>query len=111
MLEINLNKIVKSYGFDKILNEFDLDITSGERVALIGANGCGKTTLLKLIAGEEKASSGTMAICKGAKIGLLTQTPPKVSDDYTVRQVLIRCLEEIYTIEQKLFELEEMMTI
>ena len=110
MLEINLSKAAKSYGFNKVLDEFDLDVTSGERVALIGPNGCGKTTLLKIIAGIEKASSGAVSIRKGASIGLLTQTPPEVDDNCTVRQVLTRDLGKIYEIEQKILEIEEKLS-
>ncbi len=110
MLEINISKAKKSYGFKKVLDEFDLDITSGERVALIGPNGCGKTTLLKLIAGMEKTSSGIVATRKDASIGLLTQTPPNVDDNCTVRQVLTRDLGKIYLLEQKIAELENKMS-
>lgn len=110
MLEINLSKAVKSYGFNKVLDEFDFDVTTGERVALIGPNGCGKTTLFKLIAGIEKASSGTVATRKEATIGLLTQTPPVVDDNCTVKQVLTRDLNKIYEIEGRLVELENKMS-
>ncbi len=110
MLEINLSKAVKSYGFNKVLDEFDFDVTTGERVALIGPNGCGKTTLFKLIAGIEKASSGTVATRKEATIGLLTQTPPVVDDNCTVKQVLTRDLNKIYEIESRLVELENKMS-
>lgn len=110
MLEINLSKAVKSYGFNKVLDGFDFDVTTGERVALIGPNGCGKTTLFKLIAGIEKASSGTVATRKEATIGLLTQTPPVVDDSCTVKQVLTRDLSKVYEIESRLVELENKLS-
>ena len=47
MLEISLSKIVKKYGFKRVLDKFSLDILKGEKIALIGANGVGKSTLLK----------------------------------------------------------------
>ena len=48
MIDINLSKVNKSYGFDKILNNIDLTVQKGEKVALIGPNGSGKSTILKI---------------------------------------------------------------
>ena len=110
MLEINISKAIKSYGFNKVLDEFDFDVTTGERVALIGSNGCGKTTLFKIIAGIEKVSSGTVSTRKGATIGFLTQNPPEVEDICTVNEVLTRNISEVYDIEKKLEEVENKMS-
>ena len=68
MIDINLNNVNKSYGFDKILNNINLNINKGEKVALIGSNGCGKSTLLKIIAGKETINSGEVSIKKGATL-------------------------------------------
>ena len=75
MIDINLNNVNKSYGFDKILNNINLNINKGEKVALIGSNGCGKSTLLKIIAGKETINSGDVSIRKGVSIGYLSQIP------------------------------------
>ena len=50
MIEIKLNKIKKNYGLKNILDGFNLELKTGERVALIGQNGSGKSTVLKIIA-------------------------------------------------------------
>ena len=42
MIDINLNNVCKSYGFDRVLNNINLNIDKGEKVALIGSNGCAK---------------------------------------------------------------------
>ena len=67
MIEISLNKINKSYGFNPILKDFSFEIKSGERIALIGPNGCGKTTTLRIIMGED-IDSGSINIRKSAII-------------------------------------------
>ena len=74
MLEIVLNKISKNYGNKKILKNINFEIKTNEKVALIGQNGCGKTTLFKLITKIENPDSGTITIRKGAKIGLLARS-------------------------------------
>ena len=84
MIELNINKVVKNYGFKNVLNEFDLELKTRERVALIGPNGSGKTTLFKIITGEESINSGTVSIRKDATIGTLSQMPMVYSDDTKV---------------------------
>ncbi len=109
MLEVSLNKVIKNYGFKQILDEFNLEVMTGERIALIGSNGCGKTTLFKLITGNCKANDGIISIRKGATIGLLDQIPTKVADDCQVRKILISGLQEVYAIEEKMREIETKM--
>ncbi|MGI6324531.1 MAG: ribosomal protection-like ABC-F family protein [Bacilli bacterium] len=109
MIEINLNNIVKSFGFKNVLNGFNFEAKTGERIALIGPNGCGKTTIFKIIAGLENINSGAINIRKGATIGLLSQILPKVEDEITVRDILQKNMEEIFILENKMHELEEQM--
>ena len=73
MIDISLNKITMNYGFKDILKNISLDINKGEIVSIIGSNGCGKTTLLNIISGDEIPTSGTISRRKGIKIGYLNQ--------------------------------------
>lgn len=107
MIEISINNAEKSFGFKKILDGFTLEATTGERIALIGPNGCGKTTLFKIIAGEENLDKGMVSTRKGASIGLLSQMPPKVTDEVTVKDILLRSFKNIFELEKKLREYEE----
>lgn len=107
MLEISVNNAHKNFGFKKILDGFDLEATTGERIALIGPNGCGKTTLFKIISGEEKLDQGLVSIRKNASIGLLSQIPPKVTDEVTVRDILLKTFNKVFEIEKQLREYEE----
>lgn len=106
MTEININNLVKSFGFRNVLNGFNIDINSGERVALIGANGSGKTTVFKIIAGIENPTSGSVSIRKGATIGLLSQVSPEVNNSITVKMLLTECFKNIYEIEDQMHKLE-----
>ena len=78
MIDINLSKVNKSYGFDKVLNNIDLTINKGEKIALIGTNGSGKSTILKIVGGIENINSGEVSIRKGAVIGYLSQIPGEI---------------------------------
>ncbi|MBQ3297707.1 MAG: ABC-F family ATP-binding cassette domain-containing protein [Bacilli bacterium] len=109
MIEVSVNNAVKTFGFKNVLDGFDLEATTGEKIALIGPNGCGKTTLLKVIAGEENIDKGMLATRNGATIGMLSQIPPKVSDKTTVKDMLLKSFKEVFEVEKKMREYEEKM--
>jgi multiple sugar transport system ATP-binding protein len=62
MAELLIRDIFKNFGSVEVLKGINLDVNSGEFVALVGPSGCGKSTLLAIIAGLEKATSGNIAI-------------------------------------------------
>lgn len=110
MIEISLNKINKSYGFNNVLNNLSFDVKTNERVALIGSNGCGKTTTLKIIMGIESYDSGNISIRKESKIGYLTQIPPKEDDNVSARSVYLRGVQELINLENKINDFVENMS-
>jgi len=110
MIEIELNNIKKNYGLKNILNGFNLELKTGEKVALIGQNGSGKSTILRLISKQENVDSGTINIRKGAKIGILNQIYENEKEDILVKDFLYRSFEEILKLQKKLNELEEQMS-
>lgn len=110
MIELSLNKVVKSFGFKRVLDEFDLELKTGERVALIGPNGSGKTTIFKMITGEESPTSGMISVRKGATLGMLSQIPKIYSDDVTVLDVLKSGKQQVYDIEKRLRDMESRLS-
>ncbi len=70
---IKLENVSKSYGKQQVLSGFSLDIKKGERVAIMGRSGAGKTTLINLILGLIKPDSGTVTISKDAVFGTVFQ--------------------------------------
>ena len=66
MALLQLKSVSLHYGRDHLLDGADLSIEPGERVALLGRNGCGKTSLMRLIAGEEGASAREVIRASGA---------------------------------------------
>lgn len=111
MIEIELNNIKKNYGLKNILDGFCLEVKQGEKIAIIGKNGSGKSSLLKIIAKQENVDNGKINIRNGAKIGLLNQIYKNEKEDILVRDFLYRSFEEIFSIEKKLRNLEEELSI
>ncbi|MGE5196483.1 MAG: ABC-F family ATP-binding cassette domain-containing protein [Anaerolineae bacterium] len=72
---LSLKQLNFSYRTDlKLIEAIDLDIEKGDRIALIGKNGCGKTTLLRLLSGEIKAQGGQRIVSDHVAIGYFGQT-------------------------------------
>ena len=111
MMDISIVNAKKNYGFKNVLDGFALDVTSGEKIGLIGPNGCGKTTLFKLITKEEGLDRGSISIRKGANVRLLSQMPPVVDDECTVRDILTRDFKDVFEIEAHMKELEKQMAV
>lgn len=110
MIDISLHKITKNYGFGDILKDISLDINKGEKIALIGENGCGKTTILKMVNAIEKPTSGTISIRKNASIGYLSQIPDQKDNNLKVKDLLYKSIDNILSMEQALKNYEEKMS-
>ena len=111
MIEISLNNIKKSFGFKNVLDGFNLEANTGERIALIGNNGCGKSTVFNIIAGIENISDGVVSIRKGATIGFLNQIVPNTENNITVENMFYDCFQEIFSVEKRMRTLENKMAL
>lgn len=79
MTLLRLEQLQLAYGTQVLLDHADLTVEKGERLALVGRNGTGKSTLLKLVAGDIKPDDGTIWRAPGLKIGVLSQELPESS--------------------------------
>src|SRR5690625_4998145 len=77
---ITLDKASLSYGLQVLLDNVDLNIERGQRVCLIGRNGTGKSTLLKVLAGEVDLDSGSISRDPGIRLARLEQDLPEADD-------------------------------
>jgi ATPase subunit of ABC transporter with duplicated ATPase domains len=111
MIEIGMNRVTKNYGFKNVLSGCSFTVFTGERAAIVGHNGTGKTTILKIIAGQEREDAGMVNVRRGATIGYLEQIPSLLPADASVRGVLTSSFENIREVEARLRSLEGDMAL
>ncbi|EOC99661.1 ribosomal protection-like ABC-F family protein [Caldisalinibacter kiritimatiensis] len=109
MIEFNLNSIQKYYGANKVLDDINFEVNTGEKIGIVGVNGTGKTTIFKIISGREGYDGGILSIKKGSVIGYIDQIPdyPK---SYSVMDVLKTAFKELFSIKKEMQNLEEKMS-
>ncbi len=106
---ISLQAITLSYGLPPLLDGVDLSIERGERICLIGRNGTGKSTLLKVISGEVPADGGERRVPQGVVIARLTQELPKEAEG-CVFDVVAGGLGTLGALIQEWFDLSHHLT-
>lgn len=109
MIELGIEKLGKAFGATTIFENLDLDIYSKDRVGVVGANGVGKSTLLKMICGLENVTKGNIHKRKGLKIGYLEQIPD-YDDELLLIDVLKLPFSEFYATEKEIEYLRMQMT-
>ncbi len=88
MIDISVNALVKSFEIGKnVLDGLSFSVNTGERVGILGHNGCGKTTLFRILVGEIDRDEGEISIAPGKRLGLISQIPVYPAD-WTVEDVL-----------------------
>jgi ATP-binding cassette subfamily F protein uup len=107
---ITLRNIQLSYGGPLLLDHLDLSIEAGERICLIGRNGEGKSTLMKLIADEVRADDGEREVQQGAVIRRLTQDVPTDTSG-SVFEVVASGLGELGTLVKNYHEVSHQLAI
>jgi ATP-binding cassette subfamily F protein 3 len=90
---IAINNLTFEIGARALYDEANWHIKPGEKIGLIGANGTGKTTLLKMIVGEYKPTSGTISMAKDLTMGYLNQDLLSYSSDKTILHVAMEAFE------------------
>jgi ATP-binding cassette, subfamily F, member 3 len=103
-----LQDLKKILGAQEILHGVSLRIDHGEKVGCVGRNGEGKTTLLRMIEGEETPDTGSVLLAKGARIGYVSQRP-QFEAGITPRQYVESGLDEVHAVEKELERLGEEM--
>ena len=109
MVDISVKNVKKFFVIgENLLEDLSFDIQEGERVAILGRNGCGKTTLFKILTGEMDYDGGEVYVNPNKKLGLISQIP-RFPAGYTVEDVLRSAFTELTSAKRKMEALEQAM--
>ena len=109
MVDISVKNVNKFFVIgENLLEDLSFDIQEGERVAILGRNGCGKTTLFKILTGEMDYDGGEVYVNPNKKLGLISQIP-RFPAGYTVEDVLRSAFTELTSAKRKMEALEQAM--
>ena len=109
MVDISVKNLNKFFVIgENLLQDLSFEIEEGERVAILGRNGCGKTTLFKIITGEMDYDGGEVYVNPNKKLGMISQIP-HFPLGYTVENVLRSAFREILAAKKKMEALESQM--
>ena len=105
MIDVSVRSLVKSFELGKnILDGLSFTVTAGERVGILGHNGCGKTTLFRILVGELRPDEGEVMIAPSKRLGLISQIPV-YPEGWTTEQVLKDAHRHLYQIAERMEEL------
>lgn len=98
---ISVEDISIQFSGEYLFHSVSFKINPSDKIGIVGPNGCGKTTLLRILAGEMEPESGSINFQKGIKIGYLPQDYiSEVSDEYL--------FDEVYKANQEIYKLENL---
>lgn len=107
---VNFSKVSKDYGGNPVFRDIDLELLEGERIGLVGENGGGKSTLLKLIAGLDTPTAGLISRRRNLTIGYLAQEVDPEQSHQTIYEVVSEKSGELGALSARLAELEAEMS-
>ena len=109
MIDIAISGLVKEFEVGKkILDGLTFQVDSGERVGLLGKNGCGKTTLLRILTGQLDWDEGEVVLAPDKRVGLISQIPVNPAG-YTVEDVLDTAFRPLREMEEEMEQLAARM--
>lgn len=108
MIILSAQHIAKSFGVNAVLRDVSLTVQQGDRIGLVGVNGCGKSTLMRILAGLDAQDDGEISLVRGLRVGYLAQQNMVTSGE-TVWNELQKVYEQVFAMEKKLRELEDEM--
>ena len=109
MIDISVSGLVKEFEVGKkILDGLTFQVDAGERVGLLGPNGCGKTTFLRILTGEVYPDEGDIVVAPNKRMGLISQIPVFPAD-YTVENVLDSAFAPLQAMEEEMTTLFQRM--
>ncbi|MCR5655576.1 MAG: ABC-F family ATP-binding cassette domain-containing protein [Lachnospiraceae bacterium] len=104
---LSAHALKKSFREEVLFEHAGFHIEEKEKAAIVGPNGCGKTTLVRMLMGLEEADEGTITFSKDASVGYLAQHQEDLSADRTIYEELLTTKEHIISMQNELRSLEQ----
>ena len=105
---ISIDGLTVEFGVKPLFKDVSFVINERDRIALVGKNGAGKSTMLKILCGLQKPTSGAVSVPNDLTIGYLPQVM-KLSDDTTVKEETRKAFADKTKMEEKLKKMEQEM--
>lgn len=105
MISLQVTDLSKSFGINEVLKNITFSLQTGDRAGIVGVNGCGKTTLMRILAELDTADHGSIAISKGLRIGYLAQQDT-LQESGTIWEELTSVFDPVFKMEERLRQLE-----
>jgi len=109
MLFLAVRDLSKSYGAINVLNQVSCIINAGDRIGIVGPNGVGKSTLLKILVGQEEAESGTFSYAPFIEVGYLPQTTPEFYG-HSIQDLISESVGNLRQLEERMRQIESSLT-
>ncbi|MGI3781133.1 MAG: ATP-binding cassette domain-containing protein, partial [Janthinobacterium lividum] len=104
----SMHNVRKTLGDKLVLDNITLSFYPGAKIGVVGPNGTGKSTLLKIMAGLENANNGDVILARDATVGILLQEPPLTSGK-TVLENIEEAVADVKALQRRMEELGEAM--
>ena len=105
-----LSNLSKSFGHKALFEDLNLSIYRGQRIGMIGSNGSGKSTMLRILLGQVTADDGIASIRKGATVGYLEQSPTFTAGNTVIDEAEL-AFAHLHTLSHRLRDLEHEMAV
>lgn len=100
-----IRNLTKFYGAITVLHDVSFVINASDRVGIVGSNGVGKSTLLRLLVGQEEADAGSIAFAPAVESGYLPQTTPDFYGQ-TLQDLILESVGNLRLLEERMHQLE-----
>src|SRR6266702_7157907 len=109
LMLLTARNLAKSYGAISVLNDVSFVVNDDDRLGIVGPNGVGKSTLLRLLVSEEELDSGTIAYAPSVEFGYLSQTTPEFYGR-TIQDLILESVGSLRQLEERMRQIEAIMT-
>ena len=106
---LHVNELSLSFGGEVLFKDLSFKLSKGDKIGLVGKNGAGKSTMLRVLNGDQKYDSGELALQKNCTIGMLTQDVD-FKDEYNIFDEACLAFEDLMEIESKLEQINKQLS-